>query len=522
MSDKPKRCENLRRNLPQYQLYQNVFRGGRYLRSPPTGTLDPFDANPDRALPNGTYLKPFPNESSRGFTDRLSRAANRNYAQEVVRVYVATLFAQGHAIDREAIVDALGEEIADDIDLRGSTIAAFLRRAFRDALVYGWVGCMTDLPSVESGSILSAYDERERGMRPFSRLISPANVWDWERDPETGEWTSLLIDEGVLSRYGGRRVWSRWTTTTWEVVTEDGVSVDGGEHGYEFIPFDVLLCDEGGGDDDEPPGHSALRDIGDLCVELYNTASELEDLSRKTNFPLMHVKEDPASIQKGSSGDLPVGADSALIIASDVAWISPDTAAVQTCQARLRDIEEQIRRTAGIATRSEESTEAHSGVALRWEYSTRLSLVKLRAEQLRDFEVRLWKTWSRISGIDIPATSVRYPSDYATMPVPADMELLKLLGEIEAPMEVQRAQLRSVVLKQFWHLPNLPDLLKAVDAWEGKAKAAQAMPPTLVEAQQKAADRLGVEGPLAKTKEKAQGEAPAPTDQSGGDDVRAA
>lgn len=467
------RSDVLKANLPQYQLFSNAFKGGRFIRTPPTDTYDP-SARPPSLVPleNGTYLKKRPNESWEAFELRRSRAAYRNYCQEVIRVYVATLFAAGNTIERESITSGLSSVLDDcGLDLRGSCVDAFLRRAFKEALIYGWVGCWTDYPRLDPG-IATRADGLLSGRRPYSRIVLPVDLWDWEIDPITGDWTELLIHEGIHPWYrddGGRPmdVWLRVYQDGWVVVDRQGQTLDDGGHTFDRLPFDILVCDEPSADaDDEPFGHSALRDIVDLQLELYQLSSEDEDLLRKANFPFLHKKAQPDMVAKVAA-PVPLGADYGIVDEADHEWIQPDGAATKNNREKMADIERQIRQIAGIATRSEESTEAHSGVALAWEYSTKLSLVKLRAESLRDFEVRLWRTWGRILEKDLEPDSIRYPSDYATAPVPEEIGDLQQLRAIGVPIEVQRALLRSIVLKQFAHRPDLATLLNSVEAWDG-------------------------------------------------------
>lgn len=451
-----KRNSNLNHNLASYQLFANSYKGGRWIKNPPSPTYDPSSPN-FALLPNGSYLVPFTNETLESFQSRKRRASYRNLCQEIIRVYSATLFAQGYAIDREAIKESLNG-IYDDIDLAGTSAESFIRKAFEEALIYGWVLVFTDTPKQET--TLSSYDESLNNIRPYSRIIVPPNVWDWKLDPEN-QFEEILIDEGNVN---GVPTWLRITKQGYQYLDQDGKIILEGDHGFDRIPVDILICDEPSMDhDDEPFGHSALRDVSDLAIELYNKASELEDLLRKTNFPVLHVAKDIEGSSPPST--LPLSSDSAIWLQGDINWVSPDIQAISQCRQHCLDLEQQIRHIAGISTRSEESTEAHSGAALRWEYSTRLSLVKLRAEQLRQFETRLWKTYSEILGIDIPWQSVRYPSDYVEMIVPEAINQLKSLVEIKAPISVLKSQLRQITLCQFRHRPNLSEILDSIEEW---------------------------------------------------------
>jgi hypothetical protein len=450
-------------NLPQYQLYGAVYKGSRYVRTPEEKTYDPTNKNGVLQAID-TYLAAMPNESQSNFNLRKARASFQNYCQEIIRVYLATFFAAGNQVDRSLVVEALGEELAGNIDLRGTAIDSFLRRGEKEALNYGWALCLTDLTNPTAIAINSLADERAI-VRPYSRWVVPSNIWDWKRDPITHELTFLVIDEGNHPWYEDKHVWSVWNSLEWQIVDSEGTLLNSGEHNLGFVPADILVCDEPSEDSDtEPFGHSALRDVADLQLELYRTSSELEDLLRKTAFPFLHIRVDPEDTAR-SSGAQPIGPDYGLKTSAEVAWVTPDTNAASVLAERVVYLSNEIRQIAGIATRSEESTEAHSGAALSWEYSTKHSLVKLRAEQLRHFESRLWRRYGKLLNIEIPWQSVKYPSEYATALGPTDKLDLKTLIEIKAPLEIIRKHFRAQVLREYAHLPDLSTLFEKIDSW---------------------------------------------------------
>lgn len=461
--DAPARNAIAQANLAQYQLYANVYRGGRWVRRPPVGTLDPFRDDGAELSPR-TYLRPFPNESATSFEARVRRAAYENHCQDIINAYLATFFARGSTIDRQPINDAIGADVFSNIDLRRADAAAFMRRVEKEALLFGWTGVLTDYPRY--GAARSARAEAQAGGRPYSRVVVAPCVWDWTQDSVDGSFLYLLIEQGYHAGFGCD-VWAAWWPATWAILDVEGKVLDEGPHTLGGVPFDVCICDMPSEDvDDEPFGHSALRDVADLAIEHFNLSSELEDLLRKTNFPQQHWKEQPEALQAATrSKRKPVGPDHAIVTDCEVSWLSPDVQAAATTMKRLDALEAAMRRTGGVSARSEESTEAHSGAALTWEYADKHDKVKLRAEELRSFEVSLWRRYGQIMGRDVPAEAVQYPSEYATAPLPGELSTLETMNRMGAPAEIQRAQLRSITLKSFSHRPELPKLLAAAEAW---------------------------------------------------------
>jgi hypothetical protein len=484
----PTRCAVLTANLASYQLYLNAYKGGTYLKHPADGTLDPAYrdgttlANSNRAhskhaIAANSYLRPLPKERLEEYQERLRRCYYINYCQETIRVYVSTLFREGYSIERQDVLEKLGDSIAKNIDRLGRDVQAFLREVFEGALKLGWVGVITDRPAAPEAGFESAEEEQAADMRPYSRVVLPLQVWDW-RLGEDGDWTFLLLEEApervidpktAETSYEPR--WKVWTRNIWAVIDVDGKELRRGEHGLSRIPFDLFICDPASPDvDDEPFGHSALRDVADLNLEIFQQSSLTEDLARKTNYPTLTLEGNPAEIQRARDGAKSpdgagpeLGAGYMLVAPAKAAWIAPPDTCIRAGRDYIAGIVLELRRIAGIATRSEESVEAHSGAALQWEYSTRYDLVKLRAENLRDGEVRLWRTYADYLKRDIQADTVKYPTSYATAPVARDLEELERMREGGLPAAVLIAQMRSVVLKRYSHLPELQKLLEAVD-----------------------------------------------------------
>ena len=459
------RNKNLKANLAYYQMFSNIYKGGRFVKDPDRGTLDPSKRD-GSTLIDGSYLERFPNESDEAFSMRIRRSKYRNFSRDVVRVNVATIFEQGNSIDRREVSEDLGP-IAENIDGRGSSLQSFIRRATVETFIFGWIGVLTDYPVFDQSKIVSIKDENENNIRPASKIILPIDIWDWYQDPNTQRFEYILVNEGLMKTQDGPvQVFREIEPDRWSVVAINGDVIDSGYHDYgNDLPFDICVCDRASEDSDlEPFGYSCLADVADLQIENYNLSSQLQDLIAKVNFPILHVQGPPGK-SKGTRRKLPVGPDYALYSESPVAWVSPDVMAIQKTRELLDRNESEIREIAGIATRSEESTEAHSGAALRWEYSTKLSLIKDRAENLRQFEQKLYRRYQMVLDRDIRYWSIKYPTDYATQPVPQEFDELKTMLELGVPKSIARSQLKGIVLKNFYHLSDLDDLISTIDSW---------------------------------------------------------
>jgi len=402
----PVRCSNLRHNLGWYQLYYNLVAGGSRIFTPPSGTIHPVSG---QAIT--TYLEQCEAEPYEEFLERLRNSFYLPYPAEIITIYTSTLFRQ--EVFRDPVSRLFGGEIMSDLDLRGHSVREFLRRAFNLAQIYGWVGVLTDYPRTAE-PYASAYHEERAGLRPYSTIVLPTRLWAWERDSITGAFLYAEIWNGLE---GEEARWRRWTSTDWTEVSANGDVVDGGSHTLGRVPLDILICQGGEQESpDDPFGQSTLGGVSNIGLHCYQMCSLLEAHERRALFAFLHIKEDSQQYKetKPSAGDLTLGSSHWLWSPGDVSWIEPPRSVPEEARAQISWAIQEMRRATGVATRSEESLEAHSGVALSWEYSGRHNAVYERAQNLEDFESRLWRTYGDILESMFPTTRSATPGSTRT------------------------------------------------------------------------------------------------------------
>lgn len=475
----PRECETLRQLKGWYQLYGNVTRGGSAIFLPPSGTLDPV-----LRTPIGTYLSKHERETDEEFSERLSESFTLGYCREILTIFSSTLFRQD--VDRSPALEIFGREHLGNIDGQGHSAREFLRRALDLAQIYGWVGCVTDLP--RESAYPSRYAEEEADPRPFSRLFTPTRLWDWKIDDLTGDFVYAEIWNGEPKQDAR---WKRWYPDRWEVVLSDGTVEDSGSHTIGRVPIDILICQAVETDDGMAPfGRSALSEAAKLELHLYQMCSLLEAHQRLALFVFLHIEADPAVIKqsgKASAPDLDLGSTHYFWNAGAVSWVEPPKSLPEEARAHISWAVQEMRRAAGVATRSEESTEAHSGAALTWEYSSRHNAVAERAQNLEDFESRLWRTHAEIMGIEIPADIVRYPREYAVQPISQELAELKSITELaekwdgakSALLPLVKRKLRRIAIRDVGHLPEIDGILDSIDAMGELAEEPLPPPPPL-------------------------------------------
>ena len=470
----PKKNETLRKNLGWYQLYGNMVRGGRYVFTPPQGTIDAVSG--EAVL---TYLIQHEKERDEEFNARIRDSFDLGYCREILTIFTSTLFRQ--EVDRGPIIETFGQDHVGNIDLLGHSAREFLRVGFSLAQVYGWMACITDYPR-QSEHYVSAYHESQAGDRPYSRWVTPTHLWDWVLDPLTGDFLYAEIA-------AGEDKYKRWYPEYWELVDADGKRLDADIHSFGRVPIDVLVCQEIEADDGHAPlGRSAISEAAKIELHVYQMCSLLERHQRLALFAFLHIGEDPATVSKSGKAtapDLHLGSSHYLWSSGDVGWVEPPNSVPEEARSHIDWCIREMRRAAGVATRSEESTEAHSGRALAWEYSSRHNAVYERAQNLEDFESRLWRTHAGIMGLDIPRDIIRYPREYAVQPVEQELGELERLtelaqqipGAMESLLPLIRRKLARVALRDIGHLPDIDEVLESIGGMGVAEEVDEALAP---------------------------------------------
>ena len=316
------------------------------------------------------------------------------------------------------------------------------------------------MPQPPGEGFLSAYDASE--YRPFARIVLPIDLWDWETDYR-GSFTRILIHNGYVGIFEDV-VFSEWTTNYARILNREGEVLFEVEHNLGIVPFVLLRCDAPSLDrDNEPFGYSALRDVSDKAIQFFNAASRREYLGEKLSFPFL-VEQTDAPLNKNET-ETPAGPDYLIRTDGTLNWVVPPSEPMESATEHLSSIHEQARSDAGVSTRADDSIEAHSGIALAWEHAEKFSSVHSRAENLKHAEQQLWRLFGIYLDRDIPY-QVGYPEEYATVPIPRELEILEKFNTLKLPDKVQRVVARGIILKQYAHLKNLDEVLEAIEEWK--------------------------------------------------------
>lgn len=196
--------QNINREHPEYaarramwRRYKDLYAGGEQLR--------------DHAA---EYLVRRHREPNEIFLERLGRVFYQNYIGSIIDWYAATLMHREPTLLVEG-TDAAARQyytiLADDCDLKGTSLTEFFRKRFVEALVCGSSYVVVDFPREARASVSRADEDASGRSRAYLVDYGPDEVINWSYDSLGGlEW--VVIRSACLQQ-------SKVTDNKWEYET---------------------------------------------------------------------------------------------------------------------------------------------------------------------------------------------------------------------------------------------------------------------------------------------------------------
>ncbi|MEE9366910.1 MAG: hypothetical protein V3W44_09510 [Dehalococcoidales bacterium] len=428
-------------NEHRWRMAIDIYRGGRHVISPTRqighvfravpghhasgSTTEGIDPNPSRqpALPNYTsfptesYLHSHPRETTSEYQNRINRSRHIAIFRYMVDTLTAATLRIGAARD-----SAAGEPWTTywgNVDHCGTPINGFIRRALEAALIYGRVSALTDAPSMPMGPPpASRLHEMSLGLRPYSYLISPLDLVDWQLD-EHGQmvWATVREDTPQFRIPGGELFQATdqyrvWDTEGWTLYRESepgkmdwGVAGDG-EHRLGRVPIRHLFARRASAERCTLESDSILADVVDFDRDLFNKLSLLDEQLYKQVFALLAVPlaqgEDLGAFEIGPGNALGFNAE-----AGQPVYLSPSPEIVKVQRDLVTQDIQAVRQVHGVSRgKAEFSKEERSASALTLESQDKHNVVAALAEAVEAFDRGLHQDVADWMGTDaVPQVS---------------------------------------------------------------------------------------------------------------------
>ncbi|HYO84414.1 MAG TPA: hypothetical protein VES20_23630, partial [Bryobacteraceae bacterium] len=193
-----------------------------------------FYAGGEQLKANATeYLEQRQKEPPDVYGERLARVFYENYIGSIVDWYAATLFRREPEITMEGGTEtgrSYFNLLAEDCDLKGSSISEFFRARLIEALVYGGSYILVDFPLAQGRVTSRAEEDRTGRSRGYLVSYTPDALTNWSLDSHGQfEWVILRSeylrkDQPSDPQLRTETIWRYFDRTRFQVWRETKVT----------------------------------------------------------------------------------------------------------------------------------------------------------------------------------------------------------------------------------------------------------------------------------------------------------
>lgn len=465
-----RRHPGYKKNLDHWNFLESTYKGGRQWFK-------------DHIF---QYLKEGDNE----YKDRVERAYRFNHTRESVDLVNKYIF--------KADVNRLKEEAPKSVkkfwresSLRRRKIGDFMNTVSAKSSIFGRAWVCVD--NNKSDDVVTIADEKSSDTRIYAYVITPLDVLDYGLD-SNGDLTwfmhhvTIREDDSPLSDGDTITCYKIWTRTEWVLIEESGSKEDRKfsirENGSNpigvvpFVPVDHVV------DENNYEGVGLIDDTAYLDRAVANYLSNLDAIIQDQTFSQLTIPAQGVIPEKDDVQDDLVAVSTKRILAYDSQgggkpeYISPDAAQAGVIMAVIEKIISEIYHTIGMAgerTKQDNSMgiDNSSGVAKAYDFERMNAMLAAKASALETAENRIISLVALWAGEKLPELEddrqyVQYPRSFDVRGLYDEFEISQNLALVNAPKELRREQMKSVVRKLFPTIGSsrLADLMKEIeDEW---------------------------------------------------------
>jgi hypothetical protein len=470
-------------NLNYWGFLLNSYEGGldytqaEVLQEHKAGIIDSIKVNGRKLEPTNRHnLFRHKKERSEDYIDRVRMSFYYNFCAPIIDVYTNHLF-QTPVFSEFGGLETAVEARMENVDQRGSNLFEFRKEMAEMAQVYGHVFVVTDKPQAEQAPV-SLAEQIETGMFPYFTLIAPYDVLNWAVDAFGNPYWVLVREvrdgnsdpfnfdksKSVVIRY------RLWTRDEWILVDDKGEELERATHGLGVVPVDCVY-NKKSKKRKTFLGISEIADIAFIARDVYNRCSELNEIIRNQTFAFLAVQG------KASDYDeVAVGTSKALLYPEGMAtpaYISPPAENARTIMDQIdRQIHKmfQLAKLTGGSAAQDEQVDVQSGVSKAFDFHETNSALSLKASNLEDAEMRIWRTFAKWEGQAEFDGTVSYPRNFNVQALNEALDEAEKLMKIQLGQKFNDELKREIIKKKF---PRVTDEDLETMAQEAQAKENQ-------------------------------------------------
>jgi hypothetical protein len=328
-----------------WRQYRDLYAGGQQLRARAT-----------------EYLARRHREPAEVYSERLTRVFYENYIGSIIDWYAATLMRREPVIlidGQDSAAKGFYNSLADDCDLKGTSLSEFFRQRFVETLVCGGSYVVVDFPRTGASARTRAEEDEAGLSRAYLASYGPDEVINWRYDQSGGlEWivirTSCLQSKPEGGDWSLETRWIYYDRRNFRVYRQAGDGspiqiVDEGIHGLASLNrtpvFRIKVTD----------GLWLMNKSALLQLEHFNKSNALSWALAMGLFatPVIYSDREWSQIV-GESYYIQLGPDDRF------GWTEPEGKVYQIAAANLDKLKDEIYRVCYLMSQAGSTGEARS------------------------------------------------------------------------------------------------------------------------------------------------------------------
>jgi hypothetical protein len=466
----------------RHPLYDRMLAHWIFVEATYNGGRDWFEGNIFR------YIK----EGDKEFKDRLARAYRFNHSKEIVDLVQKYIFkspVERNTKDASKEINAFWKKAT----LTGLDIDQYMRLIGAMSSIFGRIWIFTD--TTKTNDLLTKADESKADARVYTYFVKPTDILDFSFD-ENGNYNWVLVRETyrddvdpILTSGEVKERFRLWMKDEWYLfqITMSGrtkkVIVEIVDHNIN--PLNTVPCfhvDNVIGES-KYAAHGLIDDIAYLDRATANYLSNLDAIIQDQTFSQLAM---PA--QSTLPGDekydhlIEMGTKRIFLYdgegTGEPKYLSPDVKQAEIIVVVINKIINEIYHTVGMAGERTKQDNAvgidnSSGVAKAYDFERLNSLLVTKSESLENCENKLTSfvhLWNEISPQG--QRLVKYPDTFDVRSLFDEFTVAEHLGQMTAPDDVRREQMKQVIDKLFPALASdiKKKMLKNLEDWPSNLK----------------------------------------------------
>ena len=397
---------------------------------------------------DGSYLAQHKREHTENFNTRKSLCYFLNYLQPIVNSHVNPLFRTpptrnwaGKTIETadgissttmatavSSSASAYWESFVNDVDMHGTNLTSFMKKAAQSAKLYGVAYVVIDNVPEQPATQAQALEKRAF---PYAYIIDKPRITSSKVD-RAGRLVSITYSENfnpvVVSSKPGELQYRTWTLQDTFLSDKDGEELIGASnkvtHSLGLLPVVPLFARLA------TPGNvlpeSEFLSVARTNLRVFNLCSEIDELLRGQAFSILCYPGDATSLTLGPNNALGFDGKESRFAPS---FIAPAAAPADWLMKLMDKLIQEMYRMALLTHVTGQQTEQRTGLSKAWDFeSTNQVLADFAANcQLTEFMLaRVFQGWTK-QDLQYACT---YSNDFSVTDTADELSQLKSAKEI--------------------------------------------------------------------------------------------